>query len=214
MAETEVRIGLGGDGSLRGTLAIPQGASGLVLFAHGSASSRLSPRNKFVSGYLNRKGIGTMLFDLLTEEEGRIDDITGQLRFDIGLLSRRLSAATEWALSNNEAGKLGIGYFGSSTGAAAALISAAGMHAHVKAVVSRGGRPDLAAGSLPKVRCPTLLIVGGLDEEVIELNREAMQKLRCEKKLEVVDGATHLFEEAGKLEEVSRLASEWFTRYL
>lgn len=199
---------------LHGNLAIPNGARGIVLFAHGSGSSRLSPRNRFVASELNRGGIATLLFDLLTESEEEIDIQTANLRFDIRLLANRLVEATDWIAGGSQTSDLSIGYFGASTGAAAALAAAAERPGLIKAIVSRGGRPDLAGGRLDEVRCPTLLIVGGLDEEVIELNREALSLLKAEKELLIVPGATHLFEEEGKLEEVALHACRWFLKYL
>jgi len=186
---------------------------GIVLFAHGSGSSRLSPRNKQVAGTLQKAGLGTLLFDLLTKDEERIDEQTAHLRFDIGLLADRLAAATDWL--TRRAGNAKIGYFGASTGAAAALVAAAKKQDIVRAVVSRGGRPDLAGLYLDKVRAPTLLIVGGNDYPVIGMNQEAFDKLKIkDKRLEIVQGATHLFEEPGKLEAVARLARGWFECYL
>lgn len=201
--------------TLEGNLTIPEGAKGIVIFAHGSGSSRFSPRNRYVAQELQKEGIGTLLFDLLTAEEERIDMITAQLRFDIDLLADRLVSVTNWLLTNPETKKLSVGYFGASTGAAAALI-AAKEHANIiKAVVSRGGRPDLAEKALPDVKAPTLLIVGGEDYQVIEMNQWALDRLKAEQKeLKIVSGATHLFEEPGTLEEVANLAGEWFKRYL
>jgi dienelactone hydrolase len=202
------------DAELPGDLQIPANSRGLVLFAHGSGSSRLSPRNRFVADELNKGGLATLLFDLLTPEENRIDQVTAELRFDIALLSRRLGDAVEWALGQKETDFLRIGLFGASTGAAAALNVAADKPASIAAVVSRGGRPDLAAEALARVEAPTLLIVGGLDEQVLQLNRAAAGRMTAETRLEVVAGATHLFEEAGKLEEVARLARDWFKERL
>ena len=196
--------------ALEGALAIPHGAHGIVLFAHGSGSSRHSPRNNFVARTLRTAGCGTLLMDLLT----RAEDATYENRFDIELLTRRLEAATHWLKEQPQASALTIGYFGASTGAAAALKAAASLGQKIGAVVSRGGRPDLAHEALAKVRSPTLLIVGGLDDVVIELNRAAYGLLKCEKQLEIVPGATHLFEEPGTLEEVARLAARWFDRHL
>lgn len=200
---------------LEGNLTIPEGAKGIVVFAHGSGSSRFSPRNRYVAQELQKEGLGTLLFDLLTVEEERIDMITARLRFDIDLLANRLVNVTNWLLSNPYTNKLSIGYFGASTGAAAALI-AAKEHANIiKAVVSRGGRPDLAEKALPDVKAPTLLIVGGKDYQVIEMNQLALDQLKTEQKeLQIVPGATHLFEEPGTLEKVANLAGEWFKRYL
>ncbi|HEU6444329.1 MAG TPA: dienelactone hydrolase family protein [Gaiellaceae bacterium] len=198
---------------LRGDLVIPQGAGGVVAFAHGSGSSRLSPRNRFVAATLNQAGVGTLLMDLLTRDEELEDSVTGKLRFDIGLLAERLIAAVDW-LRAGAAASHPLGLFGASTGAAAALVAAAERPDDVAAVVSRGGRPDLAGDALPRVRAPTLLIVGSLDHLVLELNEQALGLLRAEKELAVVPGATHLFEEPGTLEEVARLATEWFVRHL
>jgi len=210
--ENEVTIPIGKI-TLMGNLVLPKGAKGIVLFSHGSGSSRFSPRNKYVAGVIQKSGIATLLMDLLTKEEEEIDMVTAELRFDINLLSERLIGATEWLEKNSETKNLSIGYFGSSTGAASALIAAAKLPA-IKAVVSRGGRPDLAMEYLPKVKAPTLLIVGGDDDIVIELNQKAYAGLKAAKKLEIIPGATHLFEEPGKLEEVAKLASEWFARFL
>jgi len=195
---------------LEGSLAIPPGAPGLVLFAHGSGSSRYSPRNKFVAQTLRESGIGTLLIDLLTREE----DTLYENRFDIDLLTLRLEMATGWLSEDSETRGLRIGYFGASTGAAAALRAAANLGPVIGAVVSRGGRPDLALSFLGHVRSPTLLIVGGLDHMVIELNQQAYNELKAEKELIIIPGASHLFEEPGALEEVARLASEWFRRHL
>jgi putative phosphoribosyl transferase len=202
----EVKIPLG-KVELSAALTIPQQAVSLVLFAHGSGSSRLSPRNQFVARYLEKKKLATLLFDLLTLEEEVVDDATRALRFDIPFLAKRLVAATLWA---GKQSPLPICYFGASTGAAAALVAAAELGDLIKAIVSRGGRPDLALAALPKVVSPTLMIVGGADYGVIELNVEALAKLNCLKKLEIVPGATHLFEEKGKLEIVAKLAADWF----
>lgn len=202
--------------SLLGNLDIPQGAQAIVVFAHGSGSSRFSPRNRFVAGVLQDAGLATLLFDLLTEDEERIDMITAEFRFDIGLLARRLIAVTDWITQNTITRELRLGYFGASTGAAAALIAAAERPEIVHAVVSRGGRPDLAVQALSRVKAPTLLIVGGNDEPVIELNKQAMLHTpeTTEKELKIIPGATHLFEEPGKLEEVAKLAKDWFITYL
>lgn len=200
--------------SLSGYLHIPEKAKGIVLFAHGSGSSRKSPRNQFVAKFIQESNIATLLMDLLTLEEEEIDLITRELRFDIPFLAERLIQATNWAQKQAETKHLSVGYFGSSTGAAAALIAAAKEGEKIRAVVSRGGRPDLAGKDLPKVLSPTLLIVGGNDFGVIELNEKAFQLLTCPKKLEIVPHATHLFEEPGTLEEVGRMASLWFTQYL
>jgi putative phosphoribosyl transferase len=198
---------------LEGELNIPAKASGVVLFAHGSGSSRHSPRNKYVARTLHDSDVGTLLFDLLTQEEEEEEKNTRHLRFDIELLSKRLIDATNWIKTVTEIKSLPIGYFGSSTGAAAALVAAAELGHQVAVVVSRGGRPDLAGESLPYVKAATLLIVGGRDEEVIKLNWEAYGRLHCEKKVEIVGRATHLFEEPGALEDVARLAADWFKKY-
>lgn len=195
---------------LEGDLTVPAGARGLVVFAHGSGSSRLSPRNQFVARELQKGALATLLFDLLTSREEAEDAITAQLRFDIDLLGRRLVAVTDWLKEDPRSSAPSIGYFGASTGAAAALIAAADRPSAVGAVVSRGGRPDLAAQALARVAAPTLLIVGGSDPAVLDLNRRALKQMTCEKRLEVVPGATHLFPEAGALEEVARLARDWF----
>jgi len=195
--------------ALEGMLGMPPKAPGIVLFAHGSGSSRLSPRNNYVARALRSAGLATLLMDLLTEEEDRVY----ATRFDIGLLTRRLVAATRWIGKQPQTRRLSVGYFGASTGAAAALDAAAELGSAIGAVVSRGGRPDLAE-SLDQVRAPTLLIVGSLDTEVIALNRQAYAQLRSEKILEIVPGATHLFEEPGTLEQVADLAARWFTRHL
>src|SRR6058998_3319603 len=210
---SEVRIPAG-RAMLDGNLTIIAQAKGLVLFAHGSGSSRHSPRNQFVARTLNEAGLATLLFDLLTPEEESVDLYTREHRFDIGLLAERLVWATKWAKEQNETRDLLIGYFGSSTGGGAALVAAAELPNEVGAVVSRGGRPDLAGDALPKVQAPTLLIVGGNDDIVIELNELARDQMRCEVKLEIVPGATHLFEEPGALERVAKLAAEWFLRHI
>jgi putative phosphoribosyl transferase len=199
---------------LEGNLGIPDDAQGIVLFAHGSGSGRHSPRNRYVARLLRQANLATLLIDLLTAEEETIDLRTRHLRFDIGLLAERLVGATDWLAKNSDTRNLRVGYFGASTGAGAALVAAAERPELVGAVVSRGGRPDLAGRFLPRVAAPTLLIVGGNDLPVIDLNREALEQLRAEKKLETVAGATHLFEEPGALEEVARLAAGWFVRYL
>lgn len=200
--------------TLEGNLNLPEGARGIVLFAHGSGSSRHSPRNRYVAQLLNEAGFATLLVDLLTAEEEAIDLRTAQLRFDIGLLGARLAGVTDWVVQYPHTQSLQIGYFGASTGAAAALVAAAERPAAIGAVVSRGGRPDLAGRYLPRVRAPTLLIVGGNDFQVIELNRAAFEQLRCEKELVIIPGATHLFEEPGALDQVAQQAREWFQRYL
>jgi dienelactone hydrolase len=199
---------------LEGTLAIPEGATALVLFVHGSGSSRMSPRNQFVAHILNKAGIATLLFDLLTQQEDIIDEITAEYRFDVNLLTNRLIKTTDWAIKDKETKKLNIGYFGASTGAAAALLAAAQRPKIVKAVVSRGGRPDLAESGLKDVQAPTLLIVGGKDYPVIQMNEYAFEHLLCKKKMLIIPGATHLFEESGKLEEISESAKNWFRDYL
>jgi dienelactone hydrolase len=199
---------------LEGELSVPVGASGVVLFAHGSGSSRHSPRNQFVARTIREAGVGTLLFDLLTQEEEAVDITTRHLRFDIGLLAERLVDATNWIKSEPGTRHLRVGYFGSSTGGGAALVAAAELGEEIGAVVSRGGRPDLAGDALSKVKSPTLLIVGGLDYPVIRMNEGAYRQLDCEKELKIVPGATHLFEEAGTLEEVAHLAAEWFQRHL
>jgi len=202
-----------GEVTLEGELNIPEGLRGFVLFAHGSGSSRHSPRNQYVGRVLQTARIGTLLLDLLTREEDDTDRRTAKLRFNIGLLAKRLRQATDWVAELPQIKDIKKGYFGASTGAAAALLVAAELHG-TGAVVSRGGRVDLAGSALPKVKAPTLLIVGGKDSEVVALNRKAMDEMNCEKRLEVVRGATHLFEEPGTLEEVARLAREWFELHL
>ncbi len=205
----EVMIGVGSV-SLPGDLGVPAGATGLVIFAHGSGSSRLSPRNRIVAEALREGGLGTLLFDLLTPRE----DQDYQRRFDIALLTQRLVGATRWMREQAEGQGMKLGYFGASTGSAAALFAAAELGDDIGAIVSRGGRPDLAAPALPGVKAPTLLIVGGNDYGVIELNRQAYERLTATKHLSIVAGATHLFEEPGALDEVSRLALDWFAKYL
>jgi dienelactone hydrolase len=202
------------DIQLEGELIVPAAASGIVVFAHGSGSSRHSPRNKYVANVIRDANLGTLLFDLLTAEEESIDIHTRHLRFDIDLLARRLVAAATWLTSLEDTRHLKIGFFGSSTGGAAAIVAAAHLGELAGAVVSRGGRPDLAGDALAKVRSPVLLIVGGLDDVVIELNEKAFAQLRCEKELKIVPGATHLFEEPGTLDIVAKLASEWFKSHL
>lgn len=208
MQTQSVRISLDGT-EHTGDLAVPAKASAIALFAHGSGSGRLSPRNRFVAETLQRQGVGTLLFDLLTETEDR----AYRNRFDIALLTRRLTAATQWVRAEFASAALAIGYFGASTGAAAALCAAAALP-DIKAVVSRGGRPDLAIDVLPRVRAATLLIVGGDDDTVLAINRDAYARLAEPRGLEIIPGATHLFEEPGALEEVARLAGVWFRRYL
>lgn len=200
--------------SLPGDLVVPAGAVGVVIFAHGSGSSRLSTRNQYVARTLREVGIGTLLFDLLTRDEEQEDEITGALRFDVKLLAKRLLGATLWLENQREARGLKIGYFGASTGAGAALVAAAALGSRIAAVVSRGGRPDLAGEALVNVESPTLLIVGGQDDVVIELNERALSKLRCEKEMRIIPGATHLFAEHGKLEQVAHLSAEWFRAYM
>jgi len=195
-------------------VVIPESAQGVVLFAHGSGSGRLSPRNRYVAGELNSAGLATVLADLLTAEEERVDARTRELRFDIGLLTARVVALTDWLAGNETTAGLGVGLFGASTGAAAALAAAATRPTRVQAVVSRGGRPDLAGELLHLVRQPTLLIVGARDTVVIELNRAAMRQLAGEARLEIVPGASHLFAEPGALEQAARLARDWFRRHL
>lgn len=222
--ETRVRAGaeeelvhiMVGTVSLEGNLVIPGGATSIVLFAHGSGSSRHSPRNRYVARELQEAGFATLLFDLLTSDEDVVDQFTARLRFDIPLLARRLVRATDWLAARPDTQELKVGYFGASTGAAAALIAAAERPDMVGAVVSRGGRPDLAGGALSRVKAPTLLIVGGDDAQVLALNHGVLPNLpRAQaSRLEVVPGATHLFEEPGALEEVARLACGWFQRYL
>lgn len=211
--ENLVRVPTAG-ATLEGNLVVPEGARGVVLFAHGSGSSRHSPRNRYVARELQRAGLATLLIDLLTEDEEEAERFTRHLRFDIGLLADRLVGAIDWLGRNPSTRGLPIGLFGASTGAGAALVAAAQRPDVVRAVVSRGGRPDLAGAALPRVRAPTLLIVGGYDEPVIEMNREALAQMRTEVKLEIVPGATHLFEEPGTLEQVARLAADWFVRHL
>lgn len=202
-----------GSATLLGSLCLPPSAQALVLFAHGSGSGRLSPRNRAVARYLSDAGLATLLFDLLTADEEAVDLVTAELRFNIGLLAERLSQTTRWVLRQPDLNLLTIGYFGASTGAAAALVAAA-EHPEVHAIVSRGGRPDLAGAALRRVRTPTLLIVGGFDLEVLELNRTALAALAGEARLEVVPRATHLFEEPGALERVAALALGWFQGHL
>ena len=199
---------------LEGNLIIPENPAGVVLFAHGSGSSRHSPRNQFVAQVLQEAGFATLLIDLLTLQEEEQDRYTGHLRFDINLLSQRVMGATNWLTVNPDTANLKIGYFGASTGAAAALVAAAERPLAVGAVVSRGGRPDLASSYLTRVQAPILMIVGSRDTQVIELNRMAFSLLRGEKQIEIVPGASHLFEEPGTLEKVAQLASDWFKRYL
>jgi putative phosphoribosyl transferase len=213
-SEREVRIP-SGDAWLYGDLALPARFAGLVLFAHGSGSGRHSARNRQVAQHLQQAGIATLLFDLLTAQEEQVDVHTREHRFDIPLLTRRMQDATAWATAQPELQRTSIGYFGASTGSAAALIAAARLGGRIVAVVSRGGRPDLAgAAALAAVTAPTLLIVGGADHGVIELNEEARDRLQCKKQLAIVPGATHLFEERGALEQVAQLAASWFTSHM
>jgi putative phosphoribosyl transferase len=211
--QTEMKIPIG-NVVVEGTLTLMPGSKGVVLFAHGSGSGRFSPRNQYVAKEFNRANIGTLLFDLLTKEEEEEDILTAEYRFDIALLAKRLIGATEWLRNDPKTRKLAFGYFGASTGAAAALIAAAKLPNEIAAVVSRGGRPDLGGEYLRGVVAPTLLLVGGLDTEVIELNQEALDQMTAEKKMVIVPGATHLFEEPGTLEQVAKLSTEWFLRYL
>ena len=200
--------------TLAGDLTIPEGATGIVLFAHGSGSSRFSPRNRAVAADLHAGGLATLLLDLLTVEEEKAEAATRHLRFNIELLASRLGAATDWIGRRADTRALPIGYFGASTGAAAALVAASRRRHIVRAIVSRGGRPDLAGAALGMVQAATLLIVGGLDTQVIALNQEAFRRLHCLKRIDIVPGATHLFEETGAMESVSRLARQWFDEYL
>ena len=208
-----VRVEIG-DVAIDGDLHVPDGASGLVIFAHGSGSSRFCGRNRAVAGVLEESRFGTFLLDLLTRDEETVDDRTREYRFDIDLLGRRVVGATDWAHLRPDLGRLPVAFFGASTGAAAALIAAAARPDIVHAVISRGGRPDLAEEALPNVQAPTLLIVGGDDEPVIEMNREAMRRMTAPMELKIIPGATHLFEEPGALEEVARLATVWCQRYV
>ena len=208
------RIPVGAETTVEGDLTVPASATGIVLFAHGSGSSRHSPRNQFVARTIRGAGLGTLLFDLLTHDEETEDERSGRLRFDIDLLARRLVEATGWITRQPETRELGAGYFGASTGGGAALVAAAEMGPDIGAVVSRGGRADLAGDALQRVRSPVLLIVGERDETVLELNRSAYARMTCKKELEVIPRATHLFEEPGALEEVARRAADWFTNHL
>jgi putative phosphoribosyl transferase len=212
MLENEVQIPVRG-ATLLGQLTVPENPLGFIVFAHGSGSSRHSPRNRFVARAINAAGFGTLLFDLLTGDEEAIDESTGEHRFNIALLAERLGLATDWIAQDPGVRDLGIGYFGSSTGGGAALVAAAQRPGRINSIVSRGGRPDLAGPNLPEVRSATLFIVGGRDDVVIELNREAMSQMECEVKLELVEGATHLFQEACTLEKVAALAAVWFVRH-
>jgi putative phosphoribosyl transferase len=203
-----------GNVEVEGNMFLPEQAQGLVVFAHGSGSSRFSPRNQYVAKEINKANIGTLLFDLLTPGEEEEDELTGEYRFDIALLAQRLIGVTQWLKNDPSTQNYKLGYFGASTGAAAALIAAAKLPEAVSVVVSRGGRPDLAGEYLSQVQAPTLLLVGGWDDEVIELNKQAQQQMTNENKLVVIPSATHLFEEPGKLEEVARFATDWFQRFL
>jgi dienelactone hydrolase len=203
-----------GAASLHADLRVPDRARGLVIFAHGSGSSRFSTRNRQVAEFLGRRGFATLLLDLLTEREEAIDEVTAEYRFDIPRLGARVSCAADWAVAGPATATLPIGCFGASTGAAAALMAAAERPGVIAAVVSRGGRPDLAGASLARVEAPTLLVVGGFDGPVIEVNRQAMRQMHAHVELEIVPGATHLFEEPGTLDQVARLAADWFVRYL
>ena len=203
-----------GKSSLSGSLVVPRMATGAVLFAHGSGSSRHSPRNQYVAQSLNTLGLATLLLDLLTPEEAQIDEQTYHLRFDIGLLADRLVAATAWLRRSPLTAQLSLGYFGASTGSAAALLAAADRPGIIKAIVSRGGRPDLAGTALTRIQAPTLLIVGEHDSKVLALNQTALEKIHVQKQLKIVPNATHLFEESGALEQVAQLAGGWFQRYL
>jgi pimeloyl-ACP methyl ester carboxylesterase len=211
--QTDMKIPVGNI-EVEGTLTMPPGAKGAVLFAHGSGSSRFSSRNQYVAKEFNKAKIATLLFDLLTAEEEEIDDVTAEYRFNITLLAERLIGATEWLRKDLLTKTLAFGYFGASTGAAAALIAAAKIPNDIVALVSRGGRPDLAGEYLPSVVAPTLLLVGGLDTEVIELNRLAMDQMTNKNKLVIIPNATHLFEEPGTLEQVAMVSADWFLRYL
>src|SRR5437763_2866159 len=200
--------------TLDGNLIVPERATGVVLFAHGSGSSRFSSRNRYVAQVLRDGGLGTLLIDLLTAREEEIDERTAHLRFDITMLATRLVGATQWLAEQEETRRLNVGLFGASTGGGAALVAAAQRPDRIKAVVSRGGRPDLAGAALPHVKAPTLLIVGGDDVPVIGMNREAYDQMECERRMEIVPGASHLFEEPGTLARVAELAREWFVRHL
>ena len=209
-----IRIPVSRNAAIEGNLTIPPNSKAVVTFAHGSGSSRFSPRNQYVAKSFNDNGLATLLVDLLTTEEEQIDMSTAEYRFNIDLLAQRLIAATEWLKLDPSTQNMAFGYFGASTGAAAALMGAAKLPEDIKAVVSRGGRPDLAAAYLGEVRAPTLLLVGGDDPEVIELNQQALDLISVEKKLVIIPGATHLFEEPGKLDEVAKLSVDWFRRHL
>lgn len=211
---SQVKIPVSKTTSIEGNLTIPLNAKAVIIFAHGSGSGRFSPRNQYVAKIFNQAGLATLLVDLLTSEEETVDVDTGEFRFNINLLAKRLISATEWLKLDVKTSDCVYGYFGASTGAAAALIAAAKLASDIKAVVSRGGRPDLAADYLQEVRAPTLFLVGGLDSVVLELNQKAMDRMVAKKELVIIPGATHLFEEGGKLEEVAKLSTEWFKRYL
>lgn len=210
----QVEIKISGKITIAANLDVVEKAEGIVLFAHGSGSSRFSPRNNYVAGVLRQRNFNTLLIDLLTKEEEIVDLQTRQLRFDIELLAARVIEATKWLCQNDSIGQMPIGYYGASTGAAAALVAAAELGDLISAIVSRGGRPDLAGDKLPKVKAPTLLIVGGEDYTVIEMNKAALEHLTTEKKLSIVPGATHLFEEPGTLEQAAMKTAEWFEQYL
>ncbi len=203
-----------GDRLIEGSLSTPENARGIVLFAHGSGSSRFSPRNRHVASVLQRGGLATLLVDLLTQDEEEVDLRTAHLRFDIPMLAERVAGATDWLIRDERTAAMRIGYFGASTGAAAALVAAARRPDAVAAVVSRGGRPDLAGGALKSVRAPTLLLVGSEDGHVIRLNRDAFGQMSCERRLEIIPGAGHLFEEPGTLDKVAALARDWFQLHL
>ncbi len=210
----EVKIPIDKTSVIEGNLTVPPDSTCVVTFAHGSGSSRFSPRNQYVAKVFNQAGLATLLIDLLTPEEEEIDVTTAEYRFNIDLLAQRLISATQWLKQDPTTKGMTFGYFGASTGAAAALIGAAKLPDDIKAVVSRGGRPDLAGDFLAQVKAPTLFLVGGLDAEVLDLNQQAMGQMSAEKRLLVIDGATHLFEEPGKLEEVAKFSTDWFLRYL
>jgi dienelactone hydrolase len=210
-----ISIPIAGSGeNLQANLYVPPDPTGLVMFAHGSGSSRHSPRNRMVATLLNQGSLATLLLDLLTEKEEQIDQQSGDLRFDLHLLGRRLVEAADWAAAESEISGLPLGMFGASTGAGAALIAATMRADTIRAIVSRGGRPDLAGNALRKVKAPTLLIVGGEDTEVIQMNQDALTRMRCLTRLEIIPGATHLFEESGALDRVAALARNWFQLYL
>lgn len=211
--QMELKIPVG-NVEVEGTLYLPSDVRGVVVFVHGSGSSRFSPRNQYVAKTFNRAALGTLLFDLLTSEEEEEDELTAHYRFNIDMLSERLLGVTEWLRTDASTRNLKLGYFGASTGAAAALIAAAKLPDAVAAVVSRGGRPDLAGKYLPQVKAPTLLLVGGWDEQVIELNRQAQSQMHNQNKLVIIPEATHLFEEPGKLDEVAQHSTEWFLQFL